>query len=141
MADYYLQFSCELDVGAENARGALALYQTMADELEAEEGVGIGFEVEASDGHPASLWIHDDGGCGEPEQVIAFVLRCAEAFDLKGRWGFCWALTCSRPRLDAFGGGAQVFDLGTRKSLDWVDCANWLALQLQADPAEDAPGG
>ncbi len=65
------------------------------------------------------------------------MLARAEAFDLAGRWGLTWALTCSKPRLDSFGGGAQVIDLGTRQSLAWTDCDHWLCTML--DPAAD-PG-
>jgi hypothetical protein len=104
----------------------------MAIDLEADDDIAIGFVAAVSSDEPASLWLTDDDGHGEPEHVIAFALRCAEAFDLKGRWGFCWALTCSRPRLDAFGGGAQLIDLGARKSLAWTDCSQWLAHQLVA---------
>ena len=74
---------------------------------------------------------------------IAFVLACADALDLTGRWGFTWALTCSKPRLDGFGGGAQVIDLGQRRSLAWVDCDHWLASTIEtatgSDP-HDTPG-
>ncbi len=59
----------------------------------------------------SDLWIHDDDH-GDVEAVIRFVLRLAEELDLIGLWGFQYALTCSRPRLDAFGGGAHVIDLG-----------------------------
>jgi hypothetical protein len=136
MADYFTHFSCLLDVGAaDNAPAALAIHAQMAIDLEADDDIAIGFVAAVSSNEPSSLWLADDAGYGEPEHVIAFALRCAEAFDLKGRWGFCWALTCSRPRLDAFGGGAQVLDLGARKSLAWTDCSHWLALQLQAGPA------
>jgi hypothetical protein len=48
--------------------------------------------------------------------------------------GLLLGLTCSRPRLDAFGGGAQLLDLGARKSLTWIDCSDWLARQLPAPP-------
>ena len=92
----------------------------------------MGFESEPSFTQPSALLLHDDGEDGEPEHVIAFALRCAEAFDLKGRWGFCWALTGSGRRLDSFGGGAQLLDLGARKSLGWMDCSHWLELALKA---------
>jgi hypothetical protein len=131
MADYFTHFSGQLEVGAANIEPALALYAQMARDLEADDGLSIGFAAEPSLSAPACLWLHDEDH-GEPEYVIAFVLRCAEVFDLKGRWGFCWALTCSRPRLDAFGGGAQILDLGARKSLAWTDCSRWLAHQLAA---------
>lgn len=133
MADYFTRFSCLLDVGVNNVEAALALYAQMAQDLEADDGLEIGFVAQPSLGTPSALWLYDEDH-GEPEHVIAFALRCAEAFDLKGRWGFCWALTCSRPRLDGFGGGAQALDLGARKSVAWVDCSQWLALQLEADP-------
>lgn len=69
--------------------------------------------------------------------MICFVLRLAEAFDLKGLWGFTYALTCSRPRIDAFGGGAHVIDLGARKSIGWTSTQEWLAAVLRGE-APDA---
>jgi hypothetical protein len=134
MADYFTHFSCQLEVGAANVAPALALYTQMARDLEADDGLSMGFAAVASSGSPSALWLSDEDH-GEPEYVMAFVLRCAEVFDLKGRWGFCWALTCSRPRLDGFGGGAQLLDLGARKSLAWVDCGQWLATQIGDEPA------
>lgn len=132
MADYFTHFSCLFEVGAQNIDAALALYRRMAEDLEADDGISIGFTAEPSSGNPNALWLYDEEH-GEPEYVIAFALRCAAMFDLQGRWGFCWALSCSRPRLDGFGGGAQVLDLGARKSLSWVDCSHWLACELGAD--------
>jgi hypothetical protein len=133
MADYFTQFSCVLAVGsAANAAAALAIHAQMAIDLEADDDLAIGFAAVVSTDDPSSVWLTDDGGHGEPEHVIAFALRCAEAFNLQGRWGFCWALTCSRPRLDGFGGGAQLLDLGRRKSLAWTDCSQWLAERLDA---------
>ena len=58
------------------------------------------------------------------------MLLCAEAFDLKGLWGFEYANTCSRPRLDAYGGGAHAIDLGARKSIGWVCSYEWLTTVL-----------
>lgn len=137
MADYFTQFSCQLDVGsAANAAQALAISKQLALELADAEGVGPGFQVNAED--KGVLWIHDVGAYGEPEHVIAFVLRCAQAFDLTGRWGFCWALTCSRPRTDSFGGGAQVIDLTARRSLDWIDCEHWVSQVSASGSLRDA---
>lgn len=142
MADDYTLFSATLPIGsAANIAPALALYEQLADELANQDEV-IGFIAEAAHAEgeeAASLWLHDAAGDGDPEHVIAFALRCAEAFGLTGRWGFVWALTCSKPRLDGFGGGAQVLDLGQRKSLAWMDCEYWLAAAL--DPETDPTGG
>jgi len=127
MADYHVHFSVMFPVGsAGNVAPALALYRRLAKEL-SREGQTIGFAVWADD-EPGSpeLWLHDDG-CGDIEHVITFALRCAEAFGLQGLWGFRWCLWCSRPRLDGYGGGAKLLDLGRRRSLDWLDCERWVA--------------
>jgi hypothetical protein len=140
MADDFTHFACVLDVGSSaNVAAALAILEDMAAALACDDGLTLGFVAEGALTQPSALWLRDDGGYGEPEHVIAFALRCAEAFGLTGRWGFCWALTCSRPREDGFGGGPQVLDLGRRKSLAWTDCSQWLASQL-AGRAAPSPG-
>ena len=140
MADYFTQFSCMFNVGtAENAARAEEIRRQQAEALDEAEGTELGFDMESDPAcGPGALWISSDG-YGEPEHVIAFVLACAEAFDLTGRWGFVWALTCSRPRLDGFGGGAHVLDLDARKSLAWTDCDHWLGVMV--DPATDPDAG
>ena len=95
----------------------------------------MGFELQVDPkAGPCALWLSSDDD-GEPEHVITFLLRCAATFDLQGLWGFVWSLTCSKPRLDGFGGGAQLIDLAARRSAACVDCEHWLALRL--DPATD----
>jgi hypothetical protein len=135
MAEYFTQFSCQLDVGsADNTFRALTIRDEFQLDLEeADEGC-LGFEASIETHMPSVLWIRDDDGFGEPEHVISFVLRCTDAFDLQGKWGFALALTCTKPRLDSFGGGAQAIDLSARKSLGWVDCAHWLAEMLDPEP-------
>ena len=81
-----------------------------------------------------TAWIDADE-YGEPEHVTRFVLRCAEAFDLKGVWRFCWSLTCSKPRIEVFGGGGFVLDLKKRETVASIDCADWLAHHM-AEPGE-----
>ena len=101
------------------------------DELEAND-VEIGFEAERYGEDDDALWLHDGDGAGDVEDVISFALRCAGSIDLQGTWGFHWSLSCDRPRLNAFGGGAQLLDLGQRESLTWVDCEHWLAQRIGA---------
>lgn len=138
MADYFTSFSCLLDVGtSERAMRALALYRVFSEELEREDDTQIGFllDIDPMDSG-TQLWIHDDGS-GDPEHVITFVERCTRALDLSGRWGFEWANTCSKPRLDAFGGGAHLIDLATGDTLASVSTNEWLVRHL----AGDAGGG
>ncbi len=132
MADYFTHFSCLLDMRTpENAARALELYNDLPgdeDGFRLSDGFLLSRETEGS----TELWIYDDGS-GDPERVIAFVLLCAETFDLQGLWGFEYHNTCSKPRLDAFGGGAHVIDLGSRKSIGWVSTNEWLAIALGGD--------
>ena len=137
MADYFTQFSCLIDVGSpDKAARALALFQELqeADQL-ADDPEIAGFDLSRQDAPEGStLWIHHDDH-GDVEAVIRFVLRLAEDLDLTGLWGFQYGLSCSRPRLDAFGGGAHVIDLGARKSIGWTATQEWLAAALNGEEA------
>ncbi len=145
MADDYTQFSCIFDVGTvENEAKADNIRGDLAAELDRNEGVNLGFDMEIDhESGPGVLWIHSDA-YGDPEHVARFVLRCAVAFKLTGLWGFTWSISCSKQRIEAFGGGALALNLGRPETLRWIDCGNWLIEQTsgKADasdaPAEDA---
>ena len=63
------------------------------------------------------------------------MLRCAKEFCLTGLWGMQYANTCSRPRIDGFGGGAHVLDLATGETVDWIYTDGWLSTVLDGgDP-------
>jgi hypothetical protein len=142
MADYFTQFSFLLHVGTpENAATADEIRGEFAAELDRHDGEALGFEMEVDhESGPGALWIYSDG-FGNPEHVIRFVLRCAEAFALSGRWGVCWSHTWSRPRLDGFGGGAHVLDLQTRTSVADFDCSAFVDDRLSAVPDDVAREG
>jgi hypothetical protein len=138
MADYFTHFSCLLDVGTpDKASRALALFQSLrAPDQDTDDPDVADFDLVRQDMPEGStLWIHDDDH-RDVEAVIRFVLRLADDLDLSGRWGFQYALTCSRPRLDAFGGGAHVIDLGARKSIGWTSSQEWLATALNGEDVD-----
>ena len=128
MADFFTHFSCLLDVGTpDNATRALDLYNTLSEEGASEEPPSEDFLLSIQPEHGGTkLWMRDDV-TGDPERLIQFVKRCAAAFGLTGRWGFQYANTCSRPRVDAFGGGAHVLDLATGETVAWTYTSGWLA--------------
>ena len=112
MADYFTHFSCLLDVGtAENALAAHRMFiQARLEDLDRDEPLCSGFEFSLQEDDAAHvLWIHDDES-GDVEQVIGFVLRLAEAFDLKGLWGFTYALC--RIRHKAYYAGIRIMPHG-----------------------------
>ena len=132
MADFFTHFSCLLDVGTpENAARALDLYNRTMEENAAEDPPSEAFSSIQPEHGGTQLWIRDDT-TGDPQAVIDFVLRCAAQFGLSGRWGFQWANTCSRPRVNAFGGGAHVRDLGRLKTVAWIATNPWLDNTLSA---------
>lgn len=139
MADYFTHFSCLLDVGTpQNAARALDLYNRLSDDGAAEDPPSDGFLLSIQPEHGGTrLWIRDDV-TGDPRRVIDFVLLCAKTFGLTGRWGFQHANTCSRPRIDTFGGGAHVLDLGAGQSVAWIGTHGWLADMLAMGGSDDA---
>ncbi len=135
MADYFTHFSCLLDVGTpDKAARALALLEELrAADQDADEPEAAGFTLARQDTPEGStLWLHDEDH-GDVEAVIRFVQRLAEELDLTGLWGFQYALTSSRPRLDAFGGGAHVIDLRTRECIGWTSTHEWLVAALNGE--------
>lgn len=135
MADYFTRFSCLLDVGTPDkaARAYEAFIALRNDAYSETEALCCGFDLSIqTDSSGSTLWIHD-GDSGDPEAVIRFVLRLAGELDLTGLWGFSYALTCSRPRIEAFGGGAHVIDLGARKLIGATSTQEWLAAALNGE--------
>lgn len=139
MADYFTHFSCVLDVGTpEKAVAALDLVLRLrAEEEGADDPEFSGLALSLQDGPGSSvLWFHDDDGQGDVEGVIRFVLRLAEDLNLTGLWGFDYSHSCSRPRLEAFGGGAHVIDFSARKSVGWISTHEWLTAALNGDDVD-----
>jgi len=80
------------------------------------------FETQASDGW--SLWLYsEDGGI---DAVCAFIQHLLQKFDPQGRVTFEWSNDCSKPRVDAYGGGAALVTAGEIKTMN---TAEWLHAQ------------
>ena len=71
--------------------------------------------------HVAELWLHADES-GDPEQVAAFLRAFLKKFDPNGSLWFSWANTCSKMRVNEFGGGAAVV---TADRVTVLDAQNW----------------
>ncbi len=121
---HYTQFSSVFDVGsAEAATRADEIKGEPAAELDRDEGIALGFAMEVDHEYgPDALRLHSDDW-DEPDHVVRFVLRCANALRLAGLWGFTWSLTCSKPCIELFGGGGLVPDLTKREAVASIDCA------------------
>jgi len=126
MANYYLYFSSMLNALNEKevawARTELKRRAEPDDESGSSlMGFVVDFEVTKSG---ADLWIHDDGEYGNVDNVIDFVQLFLKKFRPKEGWGFEWSNGCSKPRLDAFGGGAGFI---TATKVTFMNTGTWLA--------------
>ena len=135
MADYFTKFSMMLPLPSEAAQAYaldLAVHASRAqrgDEpsdrlpaslLEVVEDWQFETEVHNADGK-WQLWLHsDDGGI---DAVCAFFQHLLQKFDPQGHAAFAWSYDCSKPRLDAFGGGAALITARKIKTMNTVD---WL---------------
>ena len=143
MANYYTKLSFSIELPPEAIRWALDLYERIGevdgegavDELVSEgripddeftaivralNAVDYSFRVaRESDG----IWIsHDENAC--PDVVAQFVQAILTKFDLTQTVTFEWAHTCSRPEVNAFGGGAARV---TKGHIEMMTTAMWVS--------------
>ena len=134
MADYYTRFSLVVNLPSEEAQEyALELHHqatqgSQGDELpkdfpkELEESLeDWQFETEADD-QEHGIWLHSmNGGM---DAVCAFIQHLLQKFDSQDRVTFEWSHDCSKPRTDAYGGGAAIV---TAKEIKTMSTSQWLA--------------
>ena len=68
-----------------------------------------------------ALWLHSSNG--GIDAVCAFIQHLLRKFDPTGRVTFEWSNDCSKPRLDAYGGGAAII---TAKKIKTMSTCDWL---------------
>ncbi len=148
MANYYTIFSFAVstltDVEAAWGRRAAAWLDAdpderddmpeLADVLDDPEGYSS-FRAEVDDD---GLWIHSDES-GSPHEAARLVQAFLATFRPDDAVGFEWSDACSRPILDAFGGGAMLVtatDIESTHTSDWV--TERLAARSATPPAGPA---
>ncbi|KRS11186.1 hypothetical protein XM53_17480 [Roseovarius atlanticus] len=133
MACHFTQFSSSLVLNSE-AEASYAL--TLLDALRDDETTCTGmhsFDVSVLEAEDASnvLWLRDAYGDADIEAVIAFVRRLAEEIGCTGYWGFAYSESCSKPRLNEFGGGAFILNLETGRLEDRVSTVDWFETTMR----------
>lgn len=76
------------------------------------------------DGHELSpgIWIQSEHG--GVDAVCDFIQHLLKKFNMDGFVAFSWSNDCSKPRVDAFGGGAAFI---TAKSIQSMSTSQWIA--------------
>lgn len=109
MANSYTQFSSQLKL--KNADAADWIRRKLIDMGEEEDpstgGPKVDFEWEIGEDSDGGwfCWFHDNGESGNIDQIAEIVKEYLGMFDRKGSFVLEWANTCSKPRVNQFGGG------------------------------------
>ena len=135
MADYFTNFSLQLRLPDEAAQNyALELHRQgtrlwQGEDVPADYPAALRehhedwcFEVEAEvvEDQPG-LWLHSDNG--GIDAVCAFVQHLLQRFNLPEAVTFEWSHDCSKPRVDAYGGGAAIV---TARKIKTMSTNKWL---------------
>lgn len=123
MANNYTESSSLIRIPAEKIAKAQEIVDRVREELTTEDdSFGCDVEILAGEG----VWIsHDESINIENAEVLVRAL--VEELELDGVFVCSYAHTCSKPRIDAFGGGAFAVQNG--RDTIWVDAVE-MALSL-----------
>lgn len=138
MADYFTNFSFVLPLKLEEQKEyALDLANTATvfrydeqqlppDFPEPLQAVMEEWRFEVEDTGEDGLWFHStDGGV---DAVCAFIQHLLQHFNLTNRIGLEWSHDCTKPRTDAFGGGAALI---SAQEIKYMSPAEWLQEQTR----------
>ena len=139
MADYYTNFSLIMPLPSEAAQkyaldlAEQALHIRLSEEMPDEFPASLRGFVEdwQFDTDPASpqngpgLWLHSSNG--GIDAVCAFIQRLLQRYNPDGSVSLEWSNDCSKPRVDAYGGGAALI---TAKKVRSINTGQWLQSQI-----------
>ena len=119
MANNYCESSSFIAVPTDKIEQAKQIVAKIETELEDDTDDGYaGFVAEIKE---AGVWIHADESI-TPEHVERLVTVLVDELDLPGIHVCSWSYTCSKPRIDEFGGGAFAVQKG--RDTVWIDAAS-----------------
>jgi len=143
MADNYCIASSFLEFPEAKKSQVEAIISRIAKEIEEgyEAGeeeysyLGVDIDVEHN-----GVWFHTDESL-IPEHVERIARAIIEELEIDSPFYCSWAFTCSKPRIDEFGGGAFAIVRG--RDTHWVDamteCVRWAEGTIVGE--EDDPTG
>ena len=81
------------------------------------------------DAREGAVWVRSEDS-GDVDYAADLTQAFLRRFELNLVVAFQWANTCSKPRLDAFGGGAAVV---SRRNIDWFSTTTLVTVALQTE--------
>ena len=126
MANNYTSFSFQVKCPSEEAANTLedSLASAMEEERNSEPFCRL-LSLDHADAEGDTVWIAEEEGIDL--EFLADVLQdYLQHNDPEGSIGFSWAETCSKLRVDEFGGGAVFI---THDNQVWLNTSHWLHIQ------------
>jgi hypothetical protein len=124
MANNYQDSSSFLDIPEDKIDRAQAIIDQVVKQMEEDDediaDFGIGCQAEVEKG---GVWFHGDENCNV-QSVESIAKELIEQLELDKPFYCSWAYTCSKPRIDEFGGGACLVRRG--KDTVWIDAMSYL---------------
>ena len=132
MADYFTNFSVVLPLTKEQQEYAIQLVKQVAAHrfddhpLPASFPESLKAEVEnwtfETSTNDKGIWLHSQ--YGGQDAACLFIQHLLQKFEFAGGVAFEWSHDCSKPRTDAFGGGAAFI---TANEIENMTTSEWLA--------------
>lgn len=138
MADYYAQYSAEIDKLTDDEIKWLEVrLKDIEDARADDDGLGeddhdLG-QVELQD---RTLWFCGRES-GDPRAIADFVQGFLKQFRPSDSFSLEYAFTCSKPRLDGFGGGTVFV---TAEEIQQTNTAAWVAERCREHEKRVRPG-
>lgn len=119
MANNYCQSSSFISIPDTKLEQARKIVERVQDRLFYDDEGYMGFTATIEKN---GVWIFEDDYYITPEHIEQLVRALVEELDLPGVHVCSWAYTCSKPRINEFGGGA----FAVQKGYDtvWIDAAS-----------------
>ena len=131
MADYYTNFSVVLPLNKEQQEYALNLVKQVEGYRNDNQQLPVNFPdsiAEVVEDWPfdvepvkGGVWINSQ--YGGQESVCVFIQHLLQKFDFAPFVAFEWSHDCSKPRTDAYGGGAAYI---TSTEIETFSTSEWL---------------
>lgn len=129
MANNYALFSAALPLrNADEANYVVELLENGIPELK-EEAEDWGWPTFEWSLEQDRLWMYSEESFNA-DFVASVVAELFKKFPREEGFAFTWALTCSKPRLDEFDGGACVVS-GDGERVEWMCAGNWARQKLE----------
>jgi len=138
MADYYTQFSSIIPCPSRTVRDQLQYrLNNCMDEFGEETPVitHLGPTLPGEERYPPcgveidgdNIWVYSED-YGNLEAVANIVAAIQKEFEIDEAWAAEYSFSCSKPRLDGFGGGCVVVCKGVQY---WLSTSDWMLAKIK----------